>query len=206
MVDEQIGRILGALETLGFASNTLILFTSDHGDYMGEHHLMLKGIPAFEGAYRIPLLLSGPGVLAGRKVDEVVSLLDLAPTIIQLTLDEAFPCEGRSLIPLIQGSDNNWLSEAFAECHGQRFNYTQRVLWRDDYKYVFNGFDNDELYDLANDPHELKNLASDSIQQPTLEKLATRMWEIMHETDDKTMVEAQYGMFRFAPVGPKACI
>lgn len=206
MVDEQIGRILGALETLGFASNTLILFTSDHGDYMGEHHLMLKGIPAFEGAYRIPLLLSGPGVPADRKVDEVVSLLDLAPTIVQLSLDEAFPCEGRSLIPLIQGSDNNWLSEAFAECHGQRFNYTQRVLWRDDYKYVFNGFDNDELYDLANDPHELKNIASDSIQRPTLEKLASRMWEIMHETGDKTMVEAQYGMFRFAPVGPKARI
>jgi choline-sulfatase len=202
MVDEQIGRILDALEALGFASNTLIIFTSDHGDYMGEHQLMLKGIPAFEGAYRIPLLLNGQNVPAGRKVEEVVSLLDLAPTIVQLTLDEAFPCEGRSLIPLLEGSNNNWLSEAFAECHGQRFNYTQRILWRGNDKYIFNGFAEDELYDLISDPHELQNLAGDPDHQVLLESMAARMWEIMERTADKTMVEAQYGMFRYAPVGP----
>jgi len=206
MVDDQIRRILATLDNLNMTENTIIVFTSDHGDYMAEHRLLLKGIPAFEGVYRIPLVLNGPGIAAGRQVSAIVSLLDLVPTLVQLTIDAEFPCHGRSLLSLIRGLETDWQSEAYAECHGQRFNYTQRVLWRDDYKYVFNGFDNDELYDLANDPHELQNLAGDPIQRPILEKLATRMWEIMHETGDKTMVEAQYGMFRFAPVGPKARI
>ncbi len=71
-------------------------------------------------------------------------------------------------------------------------------------KYVFNGFDEDELYDLAADPHEQQNLAGDPIYKPVMENLAARMWEIMRQTGDKTMVEAQYGMFRYAPVGPEA--
>ena len=210
MVDDQIGRILSALDELGMADNTIIVFTSDHGDYMAEHRLMLKGIPPFEGAYRIPLILNGPGIPAGQEVTNIVSLLDLAPTLVQLTTADLFPCHGRSLLPLLQGlvhrqaQGADWQSEAFAECHGQRFNYTQRVLWRDNDKYVFNGFDQDELYDLAADPHELHNLAADPLQRPVLESMAARMWEIMRQTGDETMVKAQYGMFRFAPVGPQA--
>jgi arylsulfatase A-like enzyme len=90
-----------------------------------------------------------------------------------------------------------------AECHGQRFFYTQRILWRDNLKYVFNGFDEDELYDLAADPLELRNLARDAAFRPDLETMAGRMWEIIRQTDDFNMVQAQYGMFRFAPVGPE---
>lgn len=204
MIDEQIGRIMATLETLNMTENTIVVFTSDHGDYMGEHRLMLKGIPAFEGVYRVPLILSGPGIPAGRQVREVVSLLDLAPTLVQLTTGAVFPGHGRSLLPLLQGRENFWQSEAFAECHGQRFNYTQRVLWRGDDKYIFNGFDEDELYDLAADPHEMHNLASDPAQRPVLESMSARMWEIMHQTGDSTMTQAQYGMFRFAPVGPES--
>ncbi len=204
MIDEQIGRIMATLETLNMTENTIVVFTSDHGDYMGEHRLMLKGIPAFEGVYRVPLILSGPGIPAGRQVREVVSLLDLAPTLVQLTTGDVFPGHGRSLLPLLQGRENYWRSEAFAECHGQRFNYTQRVLWRGDDKYIFNGFDEDELYDLAADPHEMHNLASDPAQRPVLESMSARMWEIMHQTGDSTMTQAQYGMFRFAPVGPES--
>ena len=80
---------------------------------------------------------------------------------------------------------------------------TQRILWRDDYKYVFNGFDEDELYDLSNDPHEMYNLARDPESQPVLESMASRMWAIIRRTGDANMYEAQYGMFRFAPVGPE---
>ncbi len=110
------------------------------------------------------------------------------------------------MLPLLQNTEAGWLSEAFAECHGQRFNYTQRVLWRNDYKYIFNGFDEDELYNLAADPHELHNLAGDPDQRTVLESMAARMWEIMRQTGDTSMVQAQYGMFRFAPVGPEARI
>ena len=203
MIDEQIGRILAALDALNMMENTVVIFTSDHGDYMAEHRLMLKGIPAFEGAYRVPLILSGPGIAAGRQVNEIVSLLDLVPTLVQLTTGDDFHGHGRSLLPLLQSMETDWQSEAYAECHGQRFNYTQRVLWRDNNKYIFNGFDEDELYDLAADPHELHNLSGDPQQRSVLESMAARMWEIMHQTGDTTMVQAQYGMFRFAPVGPE---
>ena len=204
MVDEQIGRILKRLDELDLVDNTIVVFTSDHGDYMAEHRLLLKGIPAFESVYRVPLVLSGPSVPAGRQVNEVVSLLDLVPTLVDLTIGEEFPCFGRSLTPLLYGSELNWRSEAFAECHGQRFNYTQRILWRDSIKYVFNGFDEDELYDLAADPYEQQNLAGDANFEPVMDSMMARVWEIMRQTGDKTMVEAQYGMFRFAPVGPEA--
>jgi arylsulfatase A-like enzyme len=204
MIDEQIGRILEALDSLGMRENTVIVFTSDHGDYLAEHRLMLKGIPAFEGAYRIPLILNGPGIPSGREVHNIVSLLDLVPTLVRLTSGDEFPCQGRSLLPLLQGAETDWRSEAFAECHGQRFNYTQRILWRGNDKYVFNGFAEDELYDLAADPYEQKNLATDPLFEPLLESMAARMWQIMHETADQTMVGAQYGMFRYAPIGPLA--
>ena len=204
MIDEQVGRILDTLKTLNMTENTIIVFTSDHGDYMAEQRLMLKGIPAFDGVYRIPLILSGPNVPGNREVNEIVSLLDLVPTLVELTTGDEFPCYGRSLRPLLQDVQTDWQSEAFAECHGQRFNYTQRILWRDNYKYVFNGFDEDELYDLAADPHELNNLAGNPVKQPVLENMAARMWQIMRQTGDETMVQAQYGMFRFAPVGPLA--
>lgn len=204
LIDEQIGRLLAVLDETGQSENTLILFVSDHGDYMGAHGLFLKGIPAFEEAYRVPLILAGPGIPASREQSHIVSSLDLASTLIALTIGEEFPCQGRSLLPLLVGDEAGWQDEAFAECHGQRFNYTQRVLWQDHLKYVFNGFDEDELYDLAADPHELHNLAADPVYRSQLEAMAARMWQIMWESNDSTMTQAQYGMFRFAPVGPEA--
>jgi arylsulfatase A-like enzyme len=202
LIDDQIGRLLAVLEALDQLDNTIVVFTSDHGDYMGAHRLMLKGIPAFEDAYRVPLVLAGPGIPARRQVEPIVSLLDLAPTLMQLTTGSAFPCHGRSLLPLFESASSEWTSEALAECHGQRFFYTQRILWRDHHKYVFNGFDEDELYDLTADPHELHNLASDPTRRPVLEMMAARMWEIARQTNDFNLYESQYGMFRFAPVGP----
>ena len=72
------------------------------------------------------------------------------------------------------------------------------------YKYVFNGFDEDELYDLQEDPHELVNLARRPGSQEVLRELAAAMWRVVKETGDDTLAQAEYGMFRFAPVGPRA--
>jgi arylsulfatase A-like enzyme len=72
------------------------------------------------------------------------------------------------------------------------------------YKYVFNGFDFDELYDLEADPHEMTNLAPGPVYAEVLREMATRMWQRTRETDDFDMVNSHYGMFRYAPVGPEA--
>ncbi len=212
LIDAQVGRVLAALDELGMADNTIVVYTSDHGDYMGAHRLMLKGIPAFEEAYRVPMILAGPGVPEGRVVPRIISQMDLAPTLLALTTGEPFPCFGRSLVPLLESKEAAWDNEAFAECHGQRFFYTQRILWRGNWKYVFNGFDDDELYDLEADPHELHNLApaagensggGPGAHRDALEAMAARMWQIIADTGDHNMSRAQYGMFRFAPVGPE---
>ncbi|HEU5328071.1 MAG TPA: sulfatase-like hydrolase/transferase [Thermomicrobiales bacterium] len=206
LVDDQVGRILAAVDAAGQLDNTIVIYTSDHGDYLGAHRLLLKGVPAFEEAYKVPLVLAGPGIAAGQRSDHIVSLLDLAATITPLTTSGDFPCFGRSLLPLLQPRDAPvaWEDQAFAECHGQRFFYTQRTIWRDQYKYVFNGFDEDECYDLAADPHECRNVASDPAYQEVVRDLAARMWAIIRATDDYNMHQAEYGMFRFAPVGPEA--
>jgi choline-sulfatase len=89
---------------------------------------------------------------------------------------------------------------------GQRFAYQQRIVWQENWKYVFNTFDEDELYDLGADPHELRNLAADPDHRATLDEMARRMWRWVAETGDENMLKAQYGMFRFAPVGPESPI
>jgi arylsulfatase A-like enzyme len=213
LIDDQVGRLLEALRATRQMENTLIVFVSDHGDYMGAHRLMLKGIPAFEQAYRVPLIMSGPGLPAGLLIDRRVSQIDLAASILPLLTGEDYdcqdhPCLGRSLLPLIsaewQGQPLNWESQHFAECHGQRFFYTQRVLWWQSYKYVFNGFDQDEFYNLADDPYEMENRAGSPQYRGVIEEMSARMWQVMHATGDYNMTEAEYAMFRFAPVGPQS--
>jgi arylsulfatase A-like enzyme len=213
LVDDQVGRVLQALQESGQAQNTLVIYVSDHGDYMGAHRLMLKGIPAFEEAYRTPLIISGAGLPGGKIIRQRLSHLDLAESILPL-LGLPAPAQtgaalGRSILPLLeegprgQAAQAGWSSQHFAECHGQRFAYTQRVLWWENYKYVFNGFDQDEFYDLANDPHELHNRAGDPSLRPEIEAMAERMWQVMQASGDFNMTEAEYGMFRFAPLGPR---
>ena len=77
-------------------------------------------------------------------------------------------------------------------------------MWRGHWKYVFNGFDRDELYDLKADPHELHNLAAEPEHAERLVEMARRMWRWVRSTGDETLNDAHYGMFRFAPVGPDA--
>lgn len=202
LLDDQVGRLLGALEETGQAENTLVVYTSDHGDYLGAHGLFFKGVPAFEEAYRVPLVMRGPGIREGLRPAGPVSLLDLPRTLLRLLLGAEFPCQGGDLSPLLRGEAPGGPGQAFAEFHGQRFGYTQRIVWHGDLKYVFNGFAEDELYDLAADPHELHNLAHDPAHAGDLQEMARRLWRVVRETADDTLLEAHYGMFRFAPVGP----
>lgn len=211
LVDDQFGRLLEALDASGAADDTYVVFTSDHGDYLGAHGMFLKGVAPFEEAYRVPLLVRGPGIAPGTRVEEPVSLLDLGPTLTRLLLGEGFGGHGRDLSGLLMGGarpagagggSEPGLSQAYAEFHGQRLGYTQRIVWRGRYKYVFNGFDADELYDLEADPHELRNLAGEPDAREVLKEMASHMWRVVRETGDDTLGKAEYGMFRFAPVGP----
>ncbi len=226
LIDDQIGRTVAALERLGQLNDTLVVFTSDHGDLLGAHGLWLKGVPAFEETYRVPLLLAGPGVTPGLRCQRPVSLLDVGATLTSLILDRSFPGHGRDLTPLLRASGSAdppsqpidvtasfpadtttathpIVADAYAEFHGQRFAFTQRVVWQGHHKLVFNAFDDDELYDLESDPFEVTNLASRPEHLATLRRMTALMWRVARDSGDDTFIESHYGTLRFAAVGPE---
>lgn len=103
-IDHQIGRIMNALMEEGLDEDTIVIYISDHGDWMGDHGLILKGPMHYEGLLKVPMIVKGPGVPAGKVVDEPVSTLDLGPTFFDYgSADPQITQHGESLRPLIEG-------------------------------------------------------------------------------------------------------
>jgi arylsulfatase A-like enzyme len=203
-LDDQFGRLLDYLEQTNQIENTLIVLTADHGRYVGAHGFDAHNFGAFEEIYRIPLIVAGGHLRAGERTEALVNLIDLCPTILDLA--EAEPIEqldGHSLMDVLYHSDaERDFRETYAEYFGTRFRLTQRILWRDDWKYVFNGFDFDELYDLRADPAELRNLATDPRQHERCMAMMERIWQRVNASGDRTLAETHYYSMRFALVGP----
>ncbi len=160
-VDAMVGDVLAALDRLGLAENTVVVFGSDHGELALEHRLLYKGI-AYEPAVRVPLIVAGPGVPRGRRVEELVSLVDIHPTFLELAGREPTPeLVGRSLLPLLSGSDPERSGEVMSEFHDSSCNASFFMLRRDLWKYVaYPGYPS-QLFDLESDPSEIENLAAD---------------------------------------------
>jgi len=203
-LDDMFGRLLAALDATGQADNTLVLYCADHGDYCGEHGLFCKGIPCFRGAYNVPAVVRWPEGITDpdRRVEEMVSQADFAPTFLDVAgvkSDRHFT--GESLVPLFNGEQpQSWRDEIHTQCNGVELYYTQRSVATAEYKYVFNGFDDDELYDLTNDPHEMHNLASRPDLEPVKRDLVRRMWRFaQREQDTATNGYITVGL---APYGP----
>lgn len=204
LVDEQVGRLLATIEAAGRLDDTLVIYTSDHGDLMGAHRLLLKGVPAFEEVYRVPLVVSWPArIPPARTSDQIVQSHDVAETLARL-VGPGLGGHAVDLLPGLIDDSGPARTTAVAELHGQRFSYTQRVVWQAADKYVFNAFDFDELYDLAADPGERVNLADDPAYGETRRRLSTAMWRVARETDDTTLTGAQDGTYRYLPVGPES--
>ena len=203
-LDDLFGKVLAALEATGQAENTLVLYCSDHGDYCGEHGLFAKGIPCFRGAYHVPAVIRWPAGVKdpGRRVEEFVSLADFAPTFIELAgRKPGRELSGASLVPFLRGqTPGNWRDELLTQCDGVELYFTQRSVMTKRYKYVFNGFDEDELYDLAKDPHEMHNLAGDAIYEPVKREMSGRLWRLCHKEHDRT--PCSYITVGLAPYGP----
>jgi arylsulfatase A-like enzyme len=203
LVDDQVGRLVGRIEAAGQLDNTIVVYTSDHGDLMGAHRLLLKGVPAFEEVYRVPLVVSWPaGIAGGQVIDDLVQSHDVAETLALLG-GTGLGGHAVDLLPRLTDAGGPPRSTAIAELHGQRFSYTQRVVWEGGFKLVFNAFDFDELYDLVADPTEQVNRAGDPAYAHIRRQLTERLWEIAHDTDDFTLTGAQDGTYRYLAVGPQ---
>ncbi len=187
MVDAQVGRILDELDRLGQADNTIVVFTSDHGDMAGSHRMWIKGWQPYEECNRVPMVIRWPGhIKPGSVCNRLVQTHDLAHTYAEIAGAGKMPFDdGDSLVPLFENPERtDWKDHILSAFYGGEFLYTQRMVITGRYKYVFNGFDFDECYDLAEDPDELHNCAGKDSHNAVVNDLRARMYELMHRYED----------------------
>jgi choline-sulfatase len=176
-IDENVGELIRELERLGQLENTIVIFTSDHGDQVGEHGMWHKRTYR-EWSSRVPLLFAGPDIIRNGRVAENVSLVDLYPTLIDLAglempeVDFVQQLEGHSLAPFLRGErPANWPNEVVIENNGEGVIKPVRALVEDRYKFVYVHERPDQLFDLAQDPDEWHNV----VDNPSYKKIAEQL-------------------------------
>jgi arylsulfatase A-like enzyme len=200
-VDDHLGRLWKVLDELGRFDDTLVVFASDHGDFLGDHWLGEKE-HFHDAVVRVPLIVAAPGAGAGRVADALVEAIDVVPTALDaLGLDPArHRVEGRSLRPWIVGdAPGEWRDAVFSELDWS-YREARRMLGRGpdecrawmvrtaDWKYVhWQGFA-PQLFDLANDPNELRDLGREPAQEPIRESMRARLLDWFMRLKHRTTV------------------
>ncbi len=163
--DAAIGNVLDTLDELCLAENTIVIWLADHGDAVASHGgLWDKSSTFIEEVARVPMAIRWPaGIEPGQRTDQLVSNMDATATMLDAAgIDAPDTMHSRSLLPLCQTADDaNWSDELICEHVGHGHLFPQRMILHDHYKYVFSLHDMNELYDLQEDPFELKNLVHD---------------------------------------------
>ncbi len=201
LIDDQVGRIMQVLEDSGQRKNTVVIFTSDHGETLGDHGLIQKGCRFYEGLVRVPLIFSWPGHFQqGATSDALVELLDKTPTIMELAgLAVPERMQGRSLLPILTGEASGEKHRDFVRCEYcdalDEPDGSFATMYRDArYKLVvYHGHDLGELYDLEEDPEEFENMWDEPEAQPL--KL-----QLMQRSFDASMLAMDRGSERVGPM------
>lgn len=201
LIDDQLGRILEALEESSQRENTMVIFTSDHGEMLGDHGLIQKGCRFYEGLVRVPLIFSWPGhFVQGLRSNALVELLDKTPTLLSLAnVDVPERMQGLSLLPILKGEKNPDHHRDFVRCEYYNAldlpDATFGTMYRDErYKLVtYHGHAQGELYDLIDDPGEFQNLWENPGLQ--FQKL-----ELIKRSFDASMMAMDRGPHRIGPM------
>jgi len=169
-VDDLIGQLIDALEKTGRLDNTVIVITSDHGDFLGERGLWYK-MSFREYAAHVPMIIWSPKFFAARRVTEPVSLADLLPTFVDIATEGkgelARPVDGRSLYPLLMGASENPQATAWGEYLAEGVLAPMYMIRRGPWKFIHTPTDPDQLFNLKDDPHEIRNLAGEHPETAT---------------------------------------
>lgn len=208
-IDAQIGLVMDALKAKGLYEDTMIVFTSDHGDMLGSHRLFNKGFNMYEETHHIPFIMRVPGAPAVKECGAFVSLVDLMPTFMEAAGDRAAcGADGQSMLPLLAtGTAPDWRTCLLAEFNGYESTLlTMRMVRTDKWKYVYNPFAEDELYDMGSDPGELHNLAPMVGFTHVLRRMRSLMFQQLRAYGDGIVDETNwqsnaYGLF----VSPREC-
>jgi arylsulfatase A-like enzyme len=203
-LDDHVGRLMAFLKERGQLDNTIVVLTSDHGDYLGDHWLGEKEL-FYDAASRIPMIVVDPDASAdetrGTRDDRLVESIDLIPTFMDLAGCEEIPdhwLEGRSLAPLLRGdADVAWRDAAFCECdYAVRHARNTLALGPEDcrsfmirtdrWKFIlYEGF-RPQLFDMENDPGELVDLGEDPAQESVRREMSDRIFEWMRKRKLRT--------------------
>ncbi len=172
-VDDQIGKLLQTLEESGLNDNTIVVFSGDHGDMLGERGLWYK-MSYFEWSTRVPMLVYAPQHFEPHQVDAAISTMDLLPTFAELANDGqapdyAMPIDGRSLMPHL--TSNTGHDEVIGEYMGEGVTAPMFMIRRGEFKYICCKGDPDQLFNLVTDPQERNNLCNDPAHAELLEAL-----------------------------------
>jgi arylsulfatase A-like enzyme len=165
MIDDAVGRILGALRRLGLEENTVVVFTSDHGDLMGDHSLIFKQGFHYEGVIRVPLLWRDPGSEQPTVRGQVVSTLDLARSILcRVGLDIPVGMQGVNIMASSTNREGIVIEEDELPIHMGELGPVRLTSYIDSRwrLTLWHGDEQGELFDRESDPHELRNLWNDS--------------------------------------------
>lgn len=187
-IDAQIGRLFSWLKEKGIWENTIIIFSADHGDSMGIHGgLCDKSYHLYEETAAIPLLIRAPGMCRNKRETGFANTTDIYATILDIA-GASLPdiSHGRSLLPLMKGEENcSWVNEVLAESSGIGPSlHSSRMLRIGKYKYIFNCGSIDELYNLEEDPDEMRNLSAEESSASLISGMRNRMLEILKDKGD----------------------
>ncbi len=200
-VDNRLGKLVAELRRLQLDQNLVLIFTSDHGEMLGEHHQWSKRL-MLEWSSRVPLIVSAPGLLPeGKRVGAPVSTLDLFPTFAELAgANVDTQIDGHSLVPLLSGRGEDDQRTVIAEYLGEGTIEPIRMVRRHQYKYIIvNGYP-PQLFDLQTDPNETVNAAGDarySRVEVELQALAAQGWDgpalkrtVMQNQQDRLIIHS----------------
>ncbi len=192
-VDESVGRVLALLKQRGELDSTLVIYMGDNGFAFGEHGLIDKRT-AYEESMRVPMLARCPELFrGGQTLPQVVANLDIMPTVLDAAgVPVPAGGDGASFLPLLKGQPIAWRDSLLYEYYWERnFPHTPTIhaLRTDQYKYIrYHGiWDLDELYDIKEDPHELRNLIKSPAHQEIVKRMNQRLFEILESTDGMNM-------------------
>ena len=175
-IDDQVGRILKTLEDEGLKDNTLVIFTSDHGEHLGDHGLAGKGAPGYDSCIHVPLLVSYPGVIdPGLEIGSLIEQVDIVPTILDYCgVQTPQIVQGRSFKPALHRKSYEPRTSILME-HKFPFRNSWRTVRTLEYKYCRNESGKEILLDLVKDPHEINDVANDESYQDALHTMRNEM-------------------------------